>query len=166
MGLLGVAAHADVAEAQFLLGSLLLSDEDTDEEAGALVRDAEQNRQRSNDPEDARDLRAIRKSARRAYRQYLKEQAAKKGGTEADGKKKKSLVSHARVEELDRAFGVTLRELLDPETALPPIEGDPDAGDQDRKTDSTKAVEWIRRAADNRCVLARLLAALTGSQRG
>lgn len=163
MGLLGVAAHADIAEAQFLLGTLLLNDDDEadeegdgeeEQEARALVRDAEQNRQRSNHPEDAKDLREIRKSARRAYKQYLMAEAAKKNTTGGASDKKAAVVSHATVKELDRAFGVTLREILDPNATLPPLQADAEGEDAARKTDSTKAVEWIRRAADNRYAIA------------
>jgi TPR repeat protein len=164
MGLLGVAAHADVAEAQFLLGTLLLNDEgeedeeqdaegeqEQEQEARALVRDAEHNRQRSNHPDDAKDLREIRKSARRAYKQHLQAEAAKKkaGSGSAGDKDKKAVVNHATVKQLDRTFGVTLRELLDPNTELPPLQAEAEGEDASRKADSTKAVEWIRRAADN-----------------
>lgn len=162
MGQLSTAARADIGEAQYLLGTLLLHDESDEEETGggerdaearALIHDAEENRQRSNDPEDARNLRDIRRSARKAYKQYLSAQAAKKQAAQeqAAAVAEASVVSHATTSQLDRAFGTTLQQFLDPKVKLAPLgEGSEEEANAAAQVDGTKAVEWIRRAAENR----------------
>ncbi|KAH7470742.1 Protein sel-1-like protein 1 [Phytophthora ramorum] len=161
MGYLGVAAHADIADAQYLLGSLLLNDGDDDEEDEdeaqrknkELIRDAEANRQRSSRPDDAQNIKEIRKSARAAYKQYLMEQKRKKQAKAARSDDAASLVQHATTGELDRAFGKTVELLLDPKAKLQPLlenaDDHSDEGAAKMQLDTTKAVEWLRRAADN-----------------
>ncbi|RLN88136.1 hypothetical protein BBJ28_00008106 [Nothophytophthora sp. Chile5] len=160
MGYLGVAAHADISEAQYLLGSLLLNEEGDEEEneddddeqraAKMLVHDAEANRQRSGRPEDAKNIKEIRKSARAAYKQYLLAQKQKK---EAKAAASASVVQHATTGELDRAYGTTLERFLDPKFKLQPLIENDDThvtnAEANAQVDTTKAVEWLRRAADN-----------------
>ncbi|KAG7382046.1 hypothetical protein PHYPSEUDO_005355 [Phytophthora pseudosyringae] len=160
MGYLGVAAHANIADAQYLLGSLLLTgDEEEDEEQDdaqrktkELIRDAEANRQRSGRADDAKNIKEIRKSARAAYKQYLTEQKRKNQAKAARSGGAAPVVQHATTGELDRAFGKTVELLLDPMSKLEPLleNGDDDHADVAKThTDTTKAVEWLRRAADN-----------------
>ncbi|POM72595.1 Hypothetical protein PHPALM_10659, partial [Phytophthora palmivora] len=158
MGYLGVAAHANIADAQYLLGSLLLNEDEEEEEDEVqrknkeLIRDAEANRQSSARADDAQNIKEIRKSARAAYKQYLMEQKRKKQSKEARSAGAPSVVQHATTGELDRAFGKTVELLLDPKSKLEPLleNGDEDHTDVDKtQLDTTKAVEWLRRAADN-----------------
>ncbi|ETM31184.1 hypothetical protein L914_21199 [Phytophthora nicotianae] len=158
MGYLGVAAHANIADAQYLLGSLLLNEDDEEDEDDAqrknkeLIRDAEANRQRSRRADDAQNIKEIRKEARAAYKQYLIEQKRKKQAKAERSASHTSIVQHATTGELDRAFGKTVELLLDPESKLEPLleNGDEDYADvAQTQMDTTKAVEWLRRAADN-----------------
>ncbi|CAH0482211.1 unnamed protein product [Peronospora belbahrii] len=164
MGLLGVAAHGNIADAQYLLGSLLLNEEVEEDEGEEdnedqrknkeLIRDAETNRQRCGRPDDSTNIKEIRKSARAAYKQYLMEQKrktrAKRAKSAGDAA---SVVQRATKGELDRAFGRTMELLLDPKSKLEPLleisdgSGHMDAAQM--QLDAVKAVEWIRRAADN-----------------
>ncbi|KAG1705117.1 hypothetical protein DVH05_004053 [Phytophthora capsici] len=155
MGYLGVAAHANIADAQYLLGSLLLNEDeedgedDTERKNKELIRDAEANRQRSRREDDAQNIKDIRKSARAAYKQYLMEQKHKK---QVKAARAASVVQHATTGELDRAFGKTVELLLDPKAKLEPLLENGDENHADAATtqlDTTKAVEWLRRAADN-----------------
>ncbi|KAE8889983.1 hypothetical protein PF005_g3193 [Phytophthora fragariae] len=158
MGFLGVAAHANLADAQYLLGSLLLNEdeeEEEDEDAAQrtnqqLIRDAEANRQRSGRSDDPKNIKDIRKSARAAYKQYLMEQKRKKQAKVAWEAGAASVVQHATANELDRAFGKTVELLLNPQSKLEPLleSGDDDHAEK-TQLDTTKAVEWLRRAADN-----------------
>ncbi|KAG7401657.1 hypothetical protein PHYBOEH_011611 [Phytophthora boehmeriae] len=157
MGYLGLAAQADIADAQYLLGSLLLNDEDEDEEgdeneaekaAKELVRDAEANRQRTARASDPREIKEIRKSARAAYKQYLLAQKQKKQAKSARSTKAASVVEHATTDELDRAFGKTVELLLNPLSKLDSFKNE-ETDAAHTKLDTTKAVEWLRRAADN-----------------
>ncbi|GLE07271.1 hypothetical protein PINS_up017331 [Pythium insidiosum] len=152
---LSIAAHLDVADAQYLLGSLLHQDEgddsegasDDSEDAAQLVADAETNRQRAADPDEPQDLRTIRKRARAAYKQYLLSQRSD-ASTPAGTRLARSIVQRATRAELDRAFGVTLTQLLDPATELRPLSSV--AADETAANavgDVTQAVEWLRRAA-------------------
>ncbi|KAG6620173.1 Extracellular protein SEL-1 [Phytophthora cinnamomi] len=156
MGYLGVAAHANIADAQYLLGSLLLNEEEEEGEEEQdeaqrknreLVRDAEASRQRSGRSDDPQNIKEIRKSARAAYKQYLIEQRRKK---QAKAARAASVVQHATTGELDRAFGKAVELLLDPQSKLEPLieNGDDDHAEK-TQLDTTKAVEWLRRAADN-----------------
>ncbi|GMF30042.1 unnamed protein product [Phytophthora lilii] len=158
MGYLGVAAHANIADAQYLLGSLLLNEDEEEEEDEAqqknktLIRDAEANRQRSGRPDDAKNIKDIRKSARAAYKEYLLEQKRKRHVKAARSAGAASVVQHATTGELDRAFGKTVEMLLDPKSKLAPLleSGEEDHADIAKtQLDTTKAVEWLRRAADN-----------------
>ncbi|GMF21549.1 unnamed protein product [Phytophthora fragariaefolia] len=156
MGFLGVAAHANIADAQYLLGSLLLSEDDEEQEdetqrkANELIRDAEANRQRSGHADDPKNMKEIRKSARAAYKQYLVEQKRKKQAKAARAAGTASLVQHATTTELDRAFGKTVELLLDPQSKLEPLsEHGEDHHAAKSQLDTTKAVEWLGRAADN-----------------
>ncbi|KAI9922376.1 hypothetical protein PsorP6_001728 [Peronosclerospora sorghi] len=152
----GVAARANNAEAQYLLGSLLLHDDEEADEDDArqrktneLIRDAQENRERAVRPEDAQTIREIRKSARAAYKQYLLEQKRKK---EVKAMRSASVVHHATTRELDRAFGKTIEFLLHPKSKLEPLREESDEDpevDAPTQLDTTQAVEWIRRAADN-----------------
>lgn len=147
MGQLSKAASANVAEAQYLLGSLLLDDEDDnddedDQEAeDDLLGDAETHRQQANQDDEPKDLRAIRKQARKAYKEYLQQSTASDRQKLAASTPR--LVQRATVSELDRAFGTTLAQLLDPKFKVPAL------SETATMADKTQAVEWIRRAADN-----------------
>ncbi|KAG3015454.1 hypothetical protein JG687_00006470 [Phytophthora cactorum] len=158
MGYLGVAAHANIADAQYLLGSLLLNEDEEEEEDETqrknkdLIRDAEANRQRSRRSDDAQNIKEIRKEARAAYKQYLMEQKRKKQAKAEQSAGAASVVQHATTGELDRAFGKTVELLLDPKSKLDPLleNGDEHYADIAKtQMDTTKAVEWLRRAADN-----------------
>ncbi|CAI5724635.1 unnamed protein product [Peronospora effusa] len=158
MGLLGVAAHANIADAQYLLGSLLLSEkeeeDETEEEKEAqcknkeLLRDAEANRQQLRRPNEAMNIKEIRKSARTAYKQYLMEQKHKQRAKAAQSDGDVMVVQHVTTAKLDRAFGRTMELLLDPKSKLEPLNEDHVDASQ-TQLDTTKAVEWLRRAADN-----------------
>ncbi|KAJ0397226.1 hypothetical protein P43SY_005244 [Pythium insidiosum] len=144
---LGVAAHLDVADAQYLLGSLLHQDEGDDTEEDdetSLVADAETNRQRAADADEPQDLRTIRKRARAAYKQYL---LGQRSDSDAPATRlARSIVQRATPAELDRAFGVTLTQLLDPATEIRPLSAV--AMDEASSVgDVTQAIEWLRRAA-------------------
>lgn len=162
MGFLSVAANDDIGEAQYLLGSLLLDDEEDDEDGNGaageaddddeeLVLDVEAKRRQNYRADDPQDIRSIRKSARKAYKEYLQANSSVKPIGRLG--KKAPIVQHATVNELDRAFGTTLKQFLDPKTKLQPL-GELQASELEQldKADSTKAVEWIRRAAENKCV--------------
>ncbi|CAI5746075.1 unnamed protein product [Peronospora destructor] len=163
MGLLGMAAHANIADAQYLLGSLLLSGEEEEDETEEeketqrknkeLICDAEANRQQLRRLDDAMNIKEIRKSARAAYKQYLMEQKRKKQARAAQSDSADvTVVQHATTAKLDRAFGRTVELLLDPMSKLEPLlkNGNEDHADAFRtQLDTTKAVEWLRRAADN-----------------
>ncbi|KAF1332620.1 Extracellular protein, partial [Globisporangium splendens] len=163
MGYLGVAANDDIGEAQYLLGSLLL-DDDEDDEHGAndeeegddedekLVLDVETKRRQNYRADDPQDIRSIRKSARKAYKEYLQANSSAKPIGRMGKKGKTSIVQHATVNELDRAFGTTLKQFLDPKIKVRPLKDLQDGSELEQleKADSTKAVEWIRRAADNK----------------
>lgn len=166
MGFLSVAANDDIGEAQYLLGGLLLDDDDDDEDVetqGAsendgdeeLVLDVEAKRRQTFRADDPQDIRSIRKSARKAYVEYLKANSAATPAIRL-GKKEKaaaSVVQHATVSALDRAFGTTLKQFLDPKVKIRPLSEQPSSSgdlEQLHKADSTKAVEWIRRAAENK----------------
>lgn len=157
MGFLSVAANADIADAQYLLGSLLLDDGDDDndddehaDDDDSLILDVETKRQQSYRADDPQDIRSIRKSARKAYKAYLQENASATPVGRLGAKA--SVVQHATVSELDRAFGTTLKQFLDPKTKLRPLSDATQRAAQLDKADATKAVEWLRRAADNQCV--------------
>lgn len=161
MGFLGVAANDDIAEAQYLLGSLLLDDEDDEEDhedAGdddddddELIMDVESKRHQNYREDDPQDIRSIRKSARKAYKEYLQANLSVSPIGRLGKKLAASVVQHATVDELDRAFGATLKQFLDPKAKLRPLATDQKTElEQIDKTDSTQAVEWIRRAAENR----------------
>ncbi|KAF4029689.1 Sel1 repeat [Phytophthora infestans] len=158
MGYLGVAAHANIADAQYMLGSLLLNEDEEEEKDQAqrknkeLIRDAEASRQRSQRADDAQNIKEIRKEARAAYKQYLLEQRRKKQIKTERLAGAASVVQHATTGELDRAFGKTVELLLDPNSKLEPLleNGDEDYADITKThLDTTIAVEWLRRAADN-----------------
>ncbi|KAF4317876.1 hypothetical protein BBO99_00003747 [Phytophthora kernoviae] len=159
MGYLGLAAQADIADAQYLLGSLLLNDGDADEEedgseveqaAKELVRDAEANRQRTARANDPREIKEIRKSARAAYKQHLLAQKQKMQAKAVRSAEDATVVQHAMTGELDRAFGKTVELLLNPQSKFESLKSEEaDDGAAHTKLDTTKAVEWLRRAADN-----------------
>uniref|UniRef100_K3X6E8 Uncharacterized protein n=1 Tax=Globisporangium ultimum (strain ATCC 200006 / CBS 805.95 / DAOM BR144) TaxID=431595 RepID=K3X6E8_GLOUD len=162
MGYLGVAANDDIGEAQYLLGSLLLDDDEDDEhdlndaEEGdddddKLILDVETKRRQNYRADDPQDIRSIRKSARKAYKEYLQANSSATPIGRMGKKSKASIVQHATVNELDRAFGTTLKQFLDPKTKVRPLKDLQEGSELEQleKADSTKAVEWIRRAADN-----------------
>uniref|UniRef100_M4B5D6 Uncharacterized protein n=1 Tax=Hyaloperonospora arabidopsidis (strain Emoy2) TaxID=559515 RepID=M4B5D6_HYAAE len=160
MGCLGVAAHANIADAQYLLGSLLLNEEEgEDEDEGEdqcknkeLIRDAEANRQRVGRVGDPETIKDIRKSARAAYKRYLMEQKRKKRVETAHSDDDASVVQRTTTGKLDRVFGKTMEFLLDPKSKLEPLLENVDEEHADvskMQLDTTKAVEWIRRAAEN-----------------
>ncbi|CEG35200.1 Extracellular protein SEL-1 and related proteins [Plasmopara halstedii] len=152
MGHLEAAACANVPDAQYLLGSLLLNEdvEENEDEAQRknkeLIRDAEENRQRLRRFDDTHDIKEIRKSARAAYKQYLMEKERKKQTKAALLAENTSVVQHVTSSELNHVFGKTMEHLLDPKIKFEPLD-EKDRGNN--AMDTTKAVEWLRRAADN-----------------
>lgn len=168
IGFLSIAANVEIGEAQYLLGGLLLDDDedddvvvddDDDDDDDNLVLDAETKRRQNYRADDPQDIRSIRKSARKAYVEHLKatNSAAAAPGVRLGRKEAASVVQHATVSALDRAFGTTLKQFLDPKTKLRPLKdvtSDVELAQLD-KADSTKAIEWIRRAADNMYAVCR-----------
>lgn len=152
---LEAAAHANIADAQYLLGSLLLNEDVEENEHEEqrknqeLIRDAEANRQSFRRSDDARNIKEIRKSARAAYKQYLMEEKRKKQAKGARSASDTSLIQHTTSSELDRSFGITMERLLDTKSKVEPLHERSDDGHTDKAMDTTKAVEWLRRAADN-----------------
>lgn len=160
MGFLSVAAKDDVAEAQYLLGSLLLDDDEDEEELedgggddDEFVMDVEAKRHQNYREDDPQDIRSIRKSARKAYKEYLQANLSASPIGRLGKKMAASVVQHATVDELDRAFGTTLKQFLDPKAKIRPLAEDQSAASSELaqidKADSTQAVEWIRRAAES-----------------
>ncbi|TMW63806.1 hypothetical protein Poli38472_002747 [Pythium oligandrum] len=154
MKYLNIAAHHDVADAQYLLGSLLEKDDEEDEpeDEQELVADAETNRQLVNDPDEPQDLKTIRKRARKHYKEYLLSKRANGEDVPVTGRLSRSIVQRATTQELDRAFGVTLQQLLDPASTLRPLSAVVDEEVTEAEAlggDSTQSIEWLRRAAAN-----------------
>jgi TPR repeat protein len=156
---LRIAAAQNHPEAQYLLGTFTLSTEEEDEQDEAekkakqalLLADdnAEKRRQRVNNEDDARDIKAIRKRARRAYKIYVTKLRAAKAQANPEKKDTSNasvMINRAKKEDLDRAFGKTLMDLLNPSFKVPSLK--PEAGTSE-VLDDTQAVEWIRRAAEN-----------------
>ncbi|DAZ98608.1 TPA: hypothetical protein N0F65_001027 [Lagenidium giganteum] len=155
MRLLASAANQDLADAQFLLGTLqhaaAKAEQDDDQQPEAWNMDAEEKRQQANRADDPKDLRTIRKRARKAYMAYVRaKRAAAKAKAAAQANN--GLIQHASVQELDHAFGTTLKRFLDPSVPVQPLKASLTNENEDAALglgDETTAVEWIRRAADN-----------------
>ncbi|GLE07452.1 hypothetical protein PINS_up017763 [Pythium insidiosum] len=152
---LSIAAHLDVADAQYLLGSLLHQDEGDDSEgasddsddAAQLVADAETNRQRAADPDEPQDLRTIRKRARAAYKQYLLSQR-NDASTPAGTRLARSIVQRATRAELDRAFGVHADAAAGPRDGAAAAvvgRGRRDGGKRGRRRDAGRRVAFDAR---------------------
>ncbi|TDH70803.1 hypothetical protein CCR75_005536 [Bremia lactucae] len=151
MECLSIAACANIADAQYMLGFLLLNENDVEDESDTqqqnkqLIQDAEAHRQHVRRVDDAHNIKEIRKSARAAYKQYLSNEKHKKHAKYNDA----IVIEHASTQHLDRAFGKTMELFLNPNSKLELLLENHKDHDSEDAIDTTKAVEWLRRAADN-----------------